>query len=180
MDDSRLRDADGEPGESGGGRRVAGGAGAWADAQERDGDRHVRPAERGQALEVAPDAASVGRERWPSGDDSDAQPRQAAERSEGDVAVADGGGDAWGAYGDAVRRWERVLGRTAPAPTDDRGRLNARFVEWMLGFPDGWVDVTGVSRTQQLRMLGNAVQVQCGTAVGRYILDQYAREGAAA
>jgi len=29
------------------------------------------------------------------------------------------------------------------------------FVEWMMGFPAGWVD--GVSRTQALKMLGNAV-----------------------
>jgi len=32
------------------------------------------------------------------------------------------------------------------------------FVEWMMGFPPGWVD--GVSRTQALKMLGNAVVPQ--------------------
>ena len=32
------------------------------------------------------------------------------------------------------------------------------FVEWMMGFPVGWVD--GVSRTQALKMLGNAVVPQ--------------------
>jgi hypothetical protein len=36
----------------------------------------------------------------------------------------------------------------------------------MLGLPYGWVYVTGVSRTAQLRMLGNSVQVQVGTLVG--------------
>ncbi len=40
----------------------------------------------------------------------------------------------------------------------------------MLGFPDGWVSefvMEGeVSRTQALRMLGNAVQVQAGELVG--------------
>ena len=32
-----------------------------------------------------------------------------------------------------------------------------RFVEWMQGLPDGWVTdpEIGVSRTQQLRILGN-------------------------
>lgn len=35
----------------------------------------------------------------------------------------------------------------------------------MLGFPAGWTDVPGVSRTARLRMLGNSVQVQCGYAV---------------
>ena len=38
------------------------------------------------------------------------------------------------------------------------------FVEWMLGFPDGWT--AGVSRTARLRMLGNAVQIQCAELVG--------------
>jgi DNA (cytosine-5)-methyltransferase 1 len=38
---------------------------------------------------------------------------------------------------------------------DGRGRLNVPFVEWMMGFPEGWVD--GVPRTSALRGLGNAV-----------------------
>jgi hypothetical protein len=29
------------------------------------------------------------------------------------------------------------------------------FVEWMMGFPEGWVD--GLGRTAALRCLGNAV-----------------------
>lgn len=36
----------------------------------------------------------------------------------------------------------------------------------MLGFPDRHTEVEGVSRTQRLRMLGNAVQVQAGELVG--------------
>jgi len=32
------------------------------------------------------------------------------------------------------------------------------FVEWMMGFPAGWT--AGVSRTQRLKMLGNAVVPQ--------------------
>lgn len=65
----------------------------------------------------------------------------------------------------AIRRWEHIHG-PAPRPTDDKRRLEPRFVEWMLGLPYGWVYVTGVSRTAQLRMLGNSVQVQVGTLVG--------------
>lgn len=34
------------------------------------------------------------------------------------------------------------------------------FVEWMMGLPAGWVSDTDTSRTQQLRMLGNAVVPQ--------------------
>jgi site-specific DNA-cytosine methylase len=41
----------------------------------------------------------------------------------------------------------------------------------MLGFPEGWVDVKGVSRTAKIRMLGNAVQVQCGEAIGHLVMD---------
>ena len=43
----------------------------------------------------------------------------------------------------------------------------------MLGFPDGWVDVDGVKRTAQLRMLGNSVQVQCGALLGGLLLEAY-------
>lgn len=39
------------------------------------------------------------------------------------------------------------------------------FVEWMMGFPHGWTAT--VSRTQRLRMLGNAVQVQVGEVAAR-------------
>jgi hypothetical protein len=43
------------------------------------------------------------------------------------------------------------------------------FVEWMLGFPDGWT--AGEKRTARLRMLGNAVQVQAGTVAGLLLLE---------
>ena len=71
----------------------------------------------------------------------------------------------FGRYAPAITRWERVLGRPAPAPTEigPRGgtRLNAAFVEWMMGLPGGWVTgVPGVTRKQQLRMLGNGVVPQ--------------------
>jgi DNA (cytosine-5)-methyltransferase 1 len=75
----------------------------------------------------------------------------------------------WGEYAPAVERWEAELGRSAPRPVDDRGRLEPRFVEWMLGFPDAWT--AGESRTARLRMLGNAVQVQVGELAGRMLLE---------
>jgi DNA (cytosine-5)-methyltransferase 1 len=36
------------------------------------------------------------------------------------------------------------------------------FVEWMMGFPEGWV--SDLSRTQALKALGNAVVPQQGAA----------------
>lgn len=83
-------------------------------------------------------------------------------------------GPQWGPYADAVRRWEQRLGRDAPAPTElaPKGgqRLSCRFVEWMMGLPAGWVtDVPGISRNDQLRMLGNGVVPQQGVAALRHI-----------
>lgn len=49
--------------------------------------------------------------------------------------------------------------RVAPNALDD-GKLNAKFVEYMMGLPEGWVTDTGLSRAQQLKMLGNGVVPQ--------------------
>ena len=62
----------------------------------------------------------------------------------------------FGPYGHAVERWERILGRRAPDPTDSRG-LRAEFVEWMMGLPEGWVCDLDLPRTATLKMLGNGV-----------------------
>lgn len=74
----------------------------------------------------------------------------------------------WGQYAPAIHRWERELGRLAPAPTE-RGaakngsrRLSARFEEWMMGLPDGWVTdpSIGLSWNEQVKALGNGVVPQ--------------------
>ena len=49
--------------------------------------------------------------------------------------------------------------REVPAPLD-QGKLNAKFVEYMMGLPDGWVTDVGLSRSQQLKILGNGVVPQ--------------------
>lgn len=71
---------------------------------------------------------------------------------------------AWGAYEPAIRRWESVLGRPAPAPTEpgrDGPRLSPRFVEFLMGLPEGHVvDVPGISRNAALKALGNGVVPQ--------------------
>jgi DNA (cytosine-5)-methyltransferase 1 len=86
------------------------------------------------------------------------------------------GDAAWGAYAPAITRWAAALGRTAPAPTElaPRGgqRLSPRFVEWLMGLPAGWVtDVPGISRNEQLKMLGNGVVPQQAAAALRWLLD---------
>jgi DNA (cytosine-5)-methyltransferase 1 len=72
----------------------------------------------------------------------------------------------WGEFGPAIRQWELISGREAPLPLDDKSRLVPAFAEWMMGLPEGWITDVPVSRTQQLKMIGNAVcPQQCRLAV---------------
>lgn len=71
----------------------------------------------------------------------------------------------WGKFEPAIRRWEAVLGRPAPAPTKPDGkdgahRLSSKFTEWMMGLPDGWVTDCGLSRNEELKACGNGVVPQ--------------------
>jgi len=49
--------------------------------------------------------------------------------------------------------------QAAPNPLVD-GKLSAKFVEYMMGLPEGWVTDLPLSRNQQLKMLGNGVVPQ--------------------
>lgn len=102
------------------------------------------------------------------------------------AAEAGGGVSGWGPYQAAVERWEQVLGRPAPPPVEPTGRdgkpqLSPRFVEFMMGLPDGWVtDVPGLSRAQMLKALGNGcVPQQVVLALGLLLGDVPARRDAA-
>lgn len=87
----------------------------------------------------------------------------------------------WGEYGPAVRRWERVLGRFAPVPVEPNTaggqRLAPRFVEWMQGLPEGHVTdpALGLTRNEQLRLLGNTVVPQQAEAATRLCLRRAAQ-----
>lgn len=50
--------------------------------------------------------------------------------------------------------------RNPPNPLDLDNKLNAVFVEYMMGLPEGWVTDLDISRAQQLKMLGNGVVPQ--------------------
>jgi DNA (cytosine-5)-methyltransferase 1 len=78
----------------------------------------------------------------------------------------------FGPYADAIARWEPIVGRPAPDPTDDKRRLNPRFVEWMMGLPDGWVTDAGVTRSQALKILGNGVVPQQAALALRLLSEQ--------
>lgn len=89
-----------------------------------------------------------------------------------DVAYA----DRWGEYAPAIARWEHVLGRPAPDPTEPgskgQPRLAARFAEWFMGWPDGWVTaVPGLTRNDQLRIIGNGVVPQQAAHALRLLLN---------
>jgi DNA (cytosine-5)-methyltransferase 1 len=86
------------------------------------------------------------------------------------------GSTAWGKYEPAIRRWESLT-RPAPPPTEPNKngnpRLAAAFSEWLMGWPDGWVtdpDI-GISRNDQLRIVGNGVCSQQAAAALRYLLS---------
>jgi DNA (cytosine-5)-methyltransferase 1 len=80
----------------------------------------------------------------------------------------------WAEYGQAIARWEAILGRRAPAPTDDRGRLSPLFVEWLMGWPQGWMSLPGLSRSNRLKILGNGVVPQQAAAAFRQLLARAA------
>lgn len=85
-------------------------------------------------------------------------------------------GSRWGRYEAAIRRWEAVLGRPAPEPTEPNRngnpRLNPEFSSWMMGWPAGWVtDVPGLSRNDQLRIIGNGVVPQQAAAALSWLLS---------
>jgi DNA (cytosine-5)-methyltransferase 1 len=71
----------------------------------------------------------------------------------------------WGKFEPAIRRWESIIGRPAPAPTkpdgkDGNHRLSSKFTEWMMGLPDGWITGVGLKRNDELKACGNGVVPQ--------------------
>lgn len=83
----------------------------------------------------------------------------------------------WGPYEAAIRRWEAIIGRPAPAPVrfDGKGgkpRLNPELTEWMMGWPAGHVTdpAIGLTRAEQLKACGNGVVPQQAAAALREML----------
>ena len=84
----------------------------------------------------------------------------------------------WGKFEPAIRRWECVLQREAPAPTKPDGkdgahRLSSEFTEWMMGLPEGWVTAPdlGLKRNDQLKACGNGVVPQQAELALRILLQ---------
>jgi hypothetical protein len=70
----------------------------------------------------------------------------------------------WDKFEPAIRRWEAVMGRPAPAPTlpdgkDGAHRLSPWLTEWMMGLPLNWIcdPAIGLTRNEMLKAAGNGV-----------------------
>jgi DNA (cytosine-5)-methyltransferase 1 len=114
------------------------------------------------------DAASGRRTHGAVGDPGERSGAEGADEPHRGSAVME-----WGQYAPAVARWEAVTGRRAPRATGDRRRLSPAFVEWMMGLPAGHVTaVPGLTRTQQLKALGNGVVPQQAAAAIRLLYQR--------
>ena len=86
----------------------------------------------------------------------------------------------FGPYTAAIARWEAVIGRPAPSPTEPgsngRPRLSPRFVEFMMGLPEGWVTGVGIPRSAQLKALGNGVVPQQAALALSILLPRLAED----
>jgi len=84
------------------------------------------------------------------------------QRLRGECELAENSGQkrfTWGDYEPAITRWQTVMGTPAPHPAHKKG-VNTVFVEWLMGLPEGYVTGLGLSRTAELKMLGNGVVPQ--------------------
>ena len=93
----------------------------------------------------------------------------------------------FGPYAEAIARWEKATGRAAPPPSTPsrqpggKPQLSTRFVEWLMGLPDGHITGTDLAlpREQQLRLLGNGVVPQQAALAVRTLTETALRYGAA-
>ncbi len=184
-------------GEDGPGPAAGRGAAAHSSGVVREHDGELpagRDAVRGGVRQDAPrcgapssDAQGVGR--------GEGRPESAGQQGGSDASVGGGAAPAdadssrrradvlqlragqpdldWGDYEPAIRRWEGILGRPAPWPTDTLGRLTPVFTEWMMGLPDGWVTCTpGLTKNAMAKALGNGVVPQQAAAAIRLLAER--------
>lgn len=144
---------------------ISGGA-APADSADLRQQRGGQHGDGGPDLRTVIAAVAADADREPGGQRGDAAP---VEATGGRASAVDCGCDRapWGRYAPAVHRWEQAIGRAAPSPVNERGRLAPEFVEFLMGLPEGHVTaVPGVPRNAQLKALGNGVvPQQAGMAI---------------
>lgn len=166
------------------------GRGAAAADADRDAVRQQSVAEPGRGGapvagrgrgQAAADAAGVGRgEGWSesAGQLGRSDAAECDGRSADDLVVD------WDRYGPAVERWEAILGRPHPRPTNDRGQLAAEFDEWMMGLPEGHLcsvpPAPGMTeanlRNARIKAAGNGVVPMQSAAATALLLNRVAPE----
>ncbi|MFD7069185.1 DNA cytosine methyltransferase [Streptomyces sp. NPDC059913] len=138
---------------------------------------------RGLGDERRPDAADAKSERRLEREPEPAVPERSHPGEHGGPDATDGEQlepVEWGEFRPAVERWEGIT-RPAPRPTDAHGRLNPPFVEWLMGVDARHVTgVPGLSRSAQLRALGNGVVPAQAVAALHLLLDRLDDRGIAA
>jgi DNA (cytosine-5)-methyltransferase 1 len=123
--------------------------------------RDARALARRRGLLPTP-TASIATKGGPNGCHGDGSPTLTA-------AVQPG---RWGKYAPTIATHERFTGRPQPPETEPdkngKPRLSARFDEWVMALPDGWVtDVPGIDYNDALRLCGNGVIPAQGEAAYR-------------
>lgn len=83
----------------------------------------------------------------------------------------------WGRFEPAIRRWEKITGTNAPAPTKPDGRegshrLSSEFTEWLMGLQNGWVTGAGLRRNEEIKACGNGVVPQQAEMALRMLLEK--------
>ena len=144
---------------------------------------HAGAAHRRRRVFVLAFAADTGGEecaRWAGLRASEQAEVGRGRPDHGAVAPSEG----WGRFRPAINHWEGILGRGAPAGlvVGPEGGLvtSARFMEWHMGLPDGWVtEVPGIPADQQRKLLGNGVVPQQSAWALTHLLSVLAAEVAA-
>lgn len=94
------------------------------------------------------------------------------QESEGDCSIRNSWNTEfdWGKWKTAVDHWTDIIGRPSPYPiekgdpprrsrTKERANgyvLSARFAEWVMGLPEGWVtEIPDITRSQKIKLIGN-------------------------
>jgi DNA (cytosine-5)-methyltransferase 1 len=81
----------------------------------------------------------------------------------GEIATNSDDSRGFGSVSGSSRRFNsrtQMRMQDTPNPLDINNKLNAKFVEYMMGLPVGWVTNLDISRSQQLKLLGNGVVPQ--------------------
>jgi DNA (cytosine-5)-methyltransferase 1 len=168
-------------GARGRGHGPADGGDAAADAEGQRLEGHKDFAAREGSVQRGTDADRCGSAAADTQSVGRREGRPEPEGQQGGPGAPSRGTSDWGRFDPAIRRWEHVLGRRAPWATDDRNRLSPAFVEWLMGLPAGHVtDVPGMTRTQQLKALGNGVVPQQAAAAIRLLHARATATAAAA